>query len=350
MEGKAPGSAGGPGFRLAGFPKEFERNLWETLDKRYYTIFLVTFVIFYGLAFYIANQEWQLSEEQLSQLKKRIIEKVYDVELLTPAELPESEEGVGGELAAEEEEPEPEQVSERGKERVEESQTQRQQRRRQTQAELQRRSRQMQQEVASQGILAVATGAGGAGSGNVAYTDVLQDVTSGAGGVGNIGEVVEGTAGIRTAGSGSDRTRAAKGSGARSEGGATGIDDLISGETVGGTGNFGRRGKIELKTENVKFASGSGSRDPEAITAAINKQSGLVEYCYQRRAKVNPNLRGRIDMEIVIEPSGKVSQARITNSSIKDKRLESCIVKNVKKWRFGKVDAGLVKIRVPFIF
>ena len=66
--------------------------------------------------------------------------------------------------------------------------------------------------------------------------------------------------------------------------------------------------------------------------------------------KVNPNLRGRIDMEIVIEPSGKVSQARIIKSTIGDKRLERCIVKNVKKWRFGKVESGVVKIRVPFIF
>ncbi|RMF61059.1 MAG: hypothetical protein D6748_02610 [Calditrichaeota bacterium] len=350
MEGKGSAAVGGAGFRLAGFPKEFERNFWETLDKRYYSILLITFLIVYGWVFYVANQEWVLSEEQISQLKKRIIEKVYDVEIITPpeGELTE-EEGAGGELITEEA-PEPEEVSEKGKQRVEESQTQRQQRRRQTQAELQRRSQQMQAEVARQGILAIATGAGGSGSGNVAYEDVLQDVTSGAGGVGDIGEIVEGTSGIRTAGAPGERTRAAKGSGARTEGGATGIDDLISGGSVTEGGSFERRGKIELKTENVQFTKGTGSRDPEAITAAINRQSGLVEYCYQRRAKLNPNLRGRIDMEIVIEPTGKVSSARIYKSTIKDKRLEDCIVKNVKKWRFGKANGGLVKIRVPFIF
>lgn len=349
MSAKTPGATAGPGFKLVGFPKEFERNFWESFDKRYYMIFLFNFVLFYGLAFFVASNDWQLSEDQINALKQRVIKKVYDVELLVQNEPEEEETGIGDLGQHESEEEEPEEVSERGKERVEESAAQKEVRRRQSQADMEQRSRQMQQEVANQGILAIATSAGGSGAGNVAYNDVLQDL-AGAGGVGDIGSVVEGTAGIRTAGSNRDRTRAARGSGFRADGDGTGIDDLISGESVAGGASFSRRGKVELASENVKLTGGRGSRDPEAITASINKQSASVEYCYKRSARVNPNLRGRIDLEITIASSGSVTQARILESTLGDSRLEQCIVRAVKKWRFGNVEKGDVKIRVPFIF
>lgn len=350
MDSKKPGSAGATGFRLAAFPKEFERNLWDTVDKRYYAILLLSFLVFYGFAYYMAFQDWSLSDDQISALKKRAIEKVYDVELIVPEEEPVVETGVGpGDVAVREEEPAQE-IGEEGKQRVEESQAQKNKRRQNSQADAAARSRQMQQEVASQGILAIATAAGGAGAGNVAYSDVLSDLAGGAGGVGDIGEVVEGTSGIRAASGSGERTRAAKGSGYRKDGQGTGIDDLIAEEGVSGGSSFSRRGEIRLSSENVKLTAGAGSRDAEGITAAINNQSASVEYCYQKRAKINPNLKGRIDLEIEIPPNGRVSRVNVLKSTIPDSKLNQCITRAVKKWRFGAVDTGIVRIRVPFIF
>jgi len=347
MSAKMSGSPAGPGFRLAGFPKEFDRSFWETFDKRYYSILLITFLLCYSFIFYMAYQDWSLSEDQLNALKERAIKKIYDVELIVPTEQA-GEEGAGGDFASQEEQNE---VSDKGKERVEESQAQRAQRRQRTQADLEARSRQMQREVGGQGILAIATAAGGTGAGNVAYSDVLRDITDGGGGVGDIGGVVEGTVGISVAGSGGERTRAAKGSGYREGGEGVGIDDMLAGGGVSsGGGSFERRGEIKLTSENVKLTSGAGSRDPESITAAINQQSASVEYCYQKRAKINPNLRGRIDLEVEIAPDGKVTRANVINSTLDDKDLDTCILRAIKRWRFGAVDTGIVRIRVPFIF
>ncbi|HQU73309.1 MAG TPA: AgmX/PglI C-terminal domain-containing protein [Calditrichia bacterium] len=344
--------SGSPGYKLAAFPKEFERNFWETFDKRYYSILLATFMILFSFFFVISRQEWELSADQIEDLKRKVIQKVYDAEIKIEEPVQDIDPDVGSSLAQDastDEEP-PKEVSERGQERLQESQADRQQRRQGTREDIINRQRRMQQEVANQGILAIATGSGGAGAGNVAYSDVLRNM-SGSGGVSDIGEMVEGTAGIRTAQSGGDRTRAAKGSGFRTEGsGGTGIDELISGESVGGTSSFDRRGSIQLKSDNVQLTAGAGSRDPDAITASINKQASSVEYCYQRRAKVNPNLRGRIDLEIQIAANGNVDVVRTVNSTLNDSRLVSCIERAVKRWRFGSVDTGSVRIRVPFIF
>lgn len=340
-------SPGGTGFRLAGFPKEFERSFWETFDRRYYSILAITFVVCYSFALFMTYQDWSLSEAQINALKKRAIEKVYDVEILQAAEQPEEEAPVVKSSAASEE---PAEVSEKGKERVEESQAQKQERRTRSQGGREQRARQLQREVASQGILAIATSAGGSGAGNVAYSDVLRGLAEGGGGVGDIGEVVEGTSGIRTAGGSGERTRAAKGSGYRTDGSGTGIDDLISGGGVSEGSGFERRGEIKLASENVKLTAGAGSRDPESITSSINQQSASIEYCFKKSAKINPSLRGRIDLEIEIAPDGKVTSVNTINSTFGDNRLDACIVRAIKRWRFGPVDTGTVRIRVPFIF
>ncbi len=351
MDSRMPGVPGRPGFRLAGFPKEFERNFWETVDKRYYTILLATFLVMYSIAFYFAFQDWSLSEEQLSRLKQYAIQKVYDVKIIEEIQPTEEENalGVPTELVAREEEP-PKEVSEKGKERVEESQTERQERRRGTVADARARSRALENEVAAQGILAIATASGGAGSGQLAYQDVLSELEGGAGGVGDLGDVVRNTSGIRTAGSAGDRTRAAKGSGFRADGDGTGIDDMIAESGAGSGAALGRRGEVNLSSENVQFAGGSGARDSESITASINSQKSSIEYCYQKSAKVNPNLSGRIDLEITILPDGRVSLVRVMNSTTNDAKLNACIKRAVKRWRFGSVDTEAVKIRVPFIF
>ena len=83
----------GSGFRLAGFPKEFERNFWESLDKRYYSILLVTFIFMYGMMFILTSRDWRLSEEDLAKLKAQVRQMVYQTEIITPEVEPEVEDG-----------------------------------------------------------------------------------------------------------------------------------------------------------------------------------------------------------------------------------------------------------------
>lgn len=349
MNARNPMSPAGPGFRLAGFPKEFERSFWDSMDKRYYSILLVTFIVLYGIAFYAAFRDWSLSQDQLDAIKRRVIEKVYDVQLIV--EEPQANQSLisGGNEASRQEEP-VEEVSEKGRERVEQSQTERRERRRGTQQDAARRAREMQQQAGGTGILAIATGAGGSGSGQLAYQDVLGDLSGGAGGVSDIGDVVEGTSGIRpAAGSGERSQRGGKGSG-RFDGEGTGIDDMLATGGAGGGGDFERRGDVSLSAENLNITSGSGSRDAESITAAINRQKNSVEYCYQKSARLNPNIRGRIDIEISIAENGRVTRANVINTTLGDADLEKCITRAIRIWRFDSGASGPVNVRVPFIF
>jgi len=338
---------GGPGFRLAGFPKEFERNFWESLDKRYYSILLISFFVMYSLAFLLASRDWQLSEADLSKLKEQVRAMVYQAEIITPEvetqiDLTMLETG-GGE----------EDIGEEGQRRVSESATERLQRQREGRASRSARTRQMEQDVAGSGILAIATAAGGGGG--LSYGDVLKGLAGGAGGIGDVGQVVEGTAGIAAASGSGQRTRVAKGGGYRGTGDGIGIDDLISGEGVGGGGSFKRRGDVTIgeDVELTGSAAGSGSRDAQSILSVINQNKSSIEYCYQKYLKLNPSLSGDIYLEIVISPEGRVTSVGVIRSTLGDKQLENCITRTINRWRgFGQIDPamGTVRTRFKYIF
>ena len=50
--------AGSGGFRITSFPKEFERNFLEELDRRFYIILFISFAITYGLVIILANSKY----------------------------------------------------------------------------------------------------------------------------------------------------------------------------------------------------------------------------------------------------------------------------------------------------
>jgi len=348
-EFRSPATAGG-GFRLAGFPKEFERNFWDYLDKRFYLILLITWVVSYIFVFYMSSLNWELGAEEMEKLKRTAIQQAYGAEILaetTP--LKEEEEMLSTEVEAAA--AETEKISEEGKKIVEESATERVQRRVAARASIEENVRKMEQEVAGAGILAIATAAGGAGTGETGFADVLRDIAGGAGGVQDVGKIVSGTVGIGVAETGAERTRLAKGGGYGEGGEGVGIDELIKGQGPSRTADFRRRGEIQLSgnLEITGSAAGSAARDQNGLLRVINRNKGTVEYCYQKRLKVNPNLRGEIYIEIEISPAGKINYVKILNSTLRDKELEDCIVKNIRRWRgFGKIDPALGNVRTRF--
>ena len=347
-----PGPPGQAGFRLAGFPKEFERNFWEEFDKRYYAILFITWVISFSFAFIMANREWELSQEELARLKHKVIQRVYGTEILIPEPKVEELETTLGETApAEEKKPEKE-LGEKGKKLVEESALDRQKRLRQARGNVGKRVREMEQEVSNVGLLGIVTAAGGQGAGSVDYANVLGQ----GGGTSDLGKIVKGTTGIAVASAPGERTRVARGGGYRGAGEGEGIDALIEGGTVGGGAtSLKRRGEIEI-AEDIKVTgtgASAGGRDAQSLLTIINKNKTAIEYCYQRFLKLNPSLSGRIDLELEIDPNGRVIQVRVLRSTVSDKKLEQCVVRAVKRWRnFGKIDPSLgnVRTRLPIIF
>jgi len=94
----------------------------------------------------------------------------------------------------------------------------------------------------------------------------------------------------------------------------------------------------------------SGYLSPEQIMRVVRRNQAAVRYCYENELQRQPNLRGRIEIRWRITRSGSVSSASRASSTMSNARVEGCIVRQVRRWRFPQPDGGEVDVNFPFIF
>lgn len=348
---------GSGGFRLVSFPKEFERNFWEELDRRFYIILLSSLAIVYGIIIFMANTEYSTDFVE-NQIREKYLKKFYEAEFVTETPVQQETEtgpGMGEEEKKEEPQKDERAVKDQGK-RAEVKGQSAAERRAAARAKARSRGRQrssMEQSIAGQGVFAELSASGGGGSGE-AVADVLGD--DGAGGFGNLDEVLSGVGGLQTATSSSKRSQM----GARKVGGGAsgtaGIDDLIKGG-IGQTSSksIARRGNFSIRFEKGSVsgkASKSTSRSAETIGRVVTQHQDAVENCYRKEARLNPNLKGSIAIQFTIQPNGRVARVKITRSTLKNRKVESCVKRRVSSWRFQAINPkeGSVTFSQKFVF
>lgn len=173
-------------------------------------------------------------------------------------------------------------------------------------------------------------------------------------------------------GLGSSRTvfgRGSGGSGLRGEGGGgggTGPGTLFGGGGVGtgvgvGSGSGGGRGRggpgaPGRPREEARVSVGTGTPrvngylSPEQIMRVVRQNQAAIRYCYETELQRQPNLRGRIEVSWRINLQGAVTTSRVARSTMGNPRVEGCIVRQVRGWRFPQPDGGEVTVDFPFIF
>jgi hypothetical protein len=181
-------------YQLAGFPKEFERNIWEDLDKRYYAILLGCWLFIYMIVAILGTRDYAAMELALNeQIRQQFLKELYDYEAAIIEDISEEDEtglGIGEE---DEGEDQTDTRAERDQGRTSEARGQSAAERaaaRRAAASARAAARgQMEQAVAGTGILGVLSAGGGGGFGD-AVADVLGDAAGG--GAGDLDAVLSG--------------------------------------------------------------------------------------------------------------------------------------------------------------
>ena len=348
----APRPQGG-GFRLVAFPKEFEKNILEDIDQRFYIVLLISLALIYGWVIILGNIKF--SQEFVdSQIRNSLMNKYYEAAIGEEVDVEEEEGegfGVGEEEQPEEVEEQPDRTGKR--EASGTSAADRERARREQAKQRGSKRNQMAQAVAGTGVRGELSASDGQGTGDAVY-DAFGDEGYSSG-VGDLNQVLGSVDGLQSASSSSRRSRF----GVRSSGtgtGAAGIDDLIEGGVgPAGSVSIARSGGFTLKMEKASI-TGRGSRaadrSQDAISRVVNKHAEAIENCYKREVRLNPNLKGSITVQFTIRADGKVDRARISNSTLRNKKTESCILRRVQSWRFKKIDSkeGEVTFRQKYIF
>ena len=95
----------------------------------------------------------------------------------------------------------------------------------------------------------------------------------------------------------------------------------------------------------------AGVRAEEDITIVFDQNKSKLYSIYNRARRTNPNLKGKIVLEITISPGGKVTQVKVVSSELNDPKLESRLVNRIKLFSFGarKVEQVIVTYPIEFL-
>jgi TonB family protein len=103
--------------------------------------------------------------------------------------------------------------------------------------------------------------------------------------------------------------------------------------------------KKEEKPENKEVTTF------KMIRQQIKQYMKKIEYYYNRQLEDKPKLKGKIVIQITINPKGKVEKYKVISSTLEDKEFEQEILKRVKRWKFSKmVGRKLPPIVFSFVF
>ena len=84
------------------------------------------------------------------------------------------------------------------------------------------------------------------------------------------------------------------------------------------------------------------------IQEALAKSQDMVRGCYERQLKRQPKLEGQMSVQFTIGAKGKVVKVKVVDDTMKSRRLNRCVTRNVSKWTFPKPQDGKVMIHAPY--
>jgi TonB family protein len=98
--------------------------------------------------------------------------------------------------------------------------------------------------------------------------------------------------------------------------------------------------------------SSYSSRSSDEILEVLNEKRSAIIFIYNKHLRTDPMLMGTVEIEMVIQPSGRVSDVRIIQSNTYNAAFELELARNIETWRFGSVDEneGPLTVQYPFSF
>lgn len=147
----------------------------------------------------------------------------------------------------------------------------------------------------------------------------------------------------------------ARGSGAGGGGTGLGLGGL---GTKGGGRGGGGYGSIDLGgrgKDSTRIIPGKttvvGGLDKDVIMKVIKRHQNEIKFCYEQELQKNASLAGKVAVAWTIDPAGAVSDANVSESSISNANVESCIVQRIRRWKFPEPQGGgVVNVTFPWIF
>lgn len=206
--------------------------------------------------------------------------------------------------------------------------------------------------VRGMGLLGVLSGGGQSNAiASALDTPSLDNMLAGLGSVKTIVGKGSGGTGLRGVGSGGG----GKGKGALFGAGAIGTG-VAGGKGSGlgrgkrGVGVKGRAAREVSLSLGSKRAKVNGFLSKEQINRVVRANQAAIKYCFELALQRQPNLKGAVNVQWRISLQGRVTSTRVTKTTLRNSKVEGCMARQIKRWKFPKPDGGEVVVTYPFLF
>lgn len=89
--------------------------------------------------------------------------------------------------------------------------------------------------------------------------------------------------------------------------------------------------------------------DAKTIKRVVSSNLPKLKGCYESELKRDPSLQGRINVSLTLTGEGTVSDVDLGKSNISGTKVESCMKKSLKRWRFPGFNGDATAIEFPII-
>ncbi len=126
--------------------------------------------------------------------------------------------------------------------------------------------------------------------------------------------------------------------------------ELATRKTTSVTSNIKARSETQLSGTGRSQTGPSATRSAEEIERVFQKNKGAIFTIYNRALRKNPSLAGKVLIELIIDPDGRVIKVTIVSSELGDEILERKLVLKIKKFKFSRADVPQVTVSYPIDF
>jgi len=203
------------------------------------------------------------------------------------------------------------------------------------------RTAEMKKKVAGMGLLKLIGSKGSKGGGGI-ISDVLgdggkdKDIDSALAGVKHIGIATNSSQRSRKGDVGAVKT--AK------------IGNLKVAKSSGKLAVSARHEKKIVASASIGAPDVDGVVDQASISRVVKRHRRAIRRCYEKALKTNPNLRGKIAVTFMITERGRTDMIEISQDTMHEPKVASCIKAVIRRWRFPKPENGSASVTFPFVF
>jgi protein TonB len=97
-------------------------------------------------------------------------------------------------------------------------------------------------------------------------------------------------------------------------------------------------------------SGGRASRSREEIEIVFDRNKSAIYALYSRALREQPELQGKVVVQLTIAPSGEVTDARILSTELNDAELERKLIARIRMFRFEARDVEAMTTTKPIDF